>query len=394
MTKQVTFDVAVIGGGIMGVAAARSLAARGTRVILFERGTIGATLGSSKGQSRIIRLAYSDADYIPLCRAAYAAWRDLEEEAAETLLEITGGLDLAMGNVPSWRRTQVAMRERGVAYDMLDQAEIRRRFPQFDLPENALGLFQRDAGVLHADLCRDALVKRARHHGVVIAEQTEVLTIAPNAQGVDLKTTHGSYKASQLVIAAGAATGSLLQRLGLDLPLTLSREQVAFFRPKDAVLHGRGRMPIFILHLGGVLLSSGFPQLREAGMKLMIENKRAVSEDEEGLDHDLLAQLEAQVTRLLPGLEPKALRAETCHYTLTPDEDFIIDRHPRHRHIVIVSACSGHGFKFGALFGEAIADLVTHQRPRIALDRFRIDRPALSQSHAPRHGGNIRRKTS
>jgi len=342
----------------------------------------------------MIRLAYGDAAYIPLCRAAYAAWRQLEEESGETLLTITGGLDLAFGEVPSWRATQAAMVQARVPHEVLDRDEIKQHFPQFSLPDGAQGLLQSEGGVLHADRCLAQLASSARRHGVVLREGEDVLAITPSAQGIELMTSQGTCSVGRLVTAAGAATAVILRRLGLDLPLTMSKEQVAFFRPKDPVLHGPGRLPIFILHLGGVLLSSGFPHLREEGLKLMIENKRPAHDGDDRPDPELVARLEAQVGRILPGLEPKAFGVETCRYTLTPDEDFIIDRHPGHKHIAIVSACSGHGFKFGALFGEAVADLVTNRPPRITLDPFRIDRPALTQSHAASHGINIRRKTS
>lgn len=394
MTSAKTFDVAVIGGGVMGLAAARSLAARQERVVLFERARIGHAQASSHGRSRIIRLAYSDATYIPLCRAAYPAWRQLAEETGETLLHITGGLDLAIGEVRSWRATQAAMVEAKVPHEILDRGEIKRRFPQFDLPEDARGLLQPEAGVLHADFCVDALTRSARRHGAVLLEDENVLAVDPLVRSVELKTSQGLYSVGRLVIAAGAATGTMLRRLSLDLPLTVSKEQVAFFRPKDLRLHGPDRLPIFILHLGGVLLSSGFPLMRDEGLKLMIENKRPARDGDHAPDPELVARLEDQVRRILPGLEPKALSTETCRYTLTPDEDFIIDRHPEHRHITIVSACSGHGFKFGALFGEAVADLAMDRTPHIKLDPFRIDRPALRESRAAKGGINIRRKTS
>ncbi|WP_162918744.1 N-methyl-L-tryptophan oxidase [Taklimakanibacter deserti] len=383
-----SFDVAVIGGGVMGCAAARALAARRERVVLFERARIGHAQGSSHGRSRMIRLAYGHAAYIPLCRAAYAAWRQLEEESGDTLLTITGGLDLAFGEVPSWRATQAAMVQARVPHEMLDRDEIKRQFPQFSLPDGAQGLLQSEGGVLHADRGLAALASSARRHGAVLREGEDVLALTPSAQGIELQTLQGTYNVGRLVIAAGAATAAMLRRLGLDLPLTVSKEQVAFFRPEDPALHGPDRLPIFILHLGGVILSSGFPLLREEGLKLMIENKRPARDGDDGPDPELVTRLEAQVGRILPGLEPRALRVQTCRYTLTPDEDFIIDRHPEHEHIAIVSACSGHGFKFGALFGEAVADLAMHQKPAIDLHPFRIDRPSLSRSH------NNRRRTS
>jgi sarcosine oxidase len=222
MTSARTFDVAVIGGGVMGCAAARALAARKERVILFERARIGHARASSHGRSRMIRLAYSDAGYIPLCHAAYTAWRQLEEESGETLLTITGGLDLAFGEVPSWRATQAAMVEAEVPHEMLDRNEIKRRFPQFDIPSEVRGLSQAEGGVLHADRCLDALATSARHRGAVLQETEHVLTITPLAQGIELKTSHGIYSVGRLVIAAGAAMAAMLRRLGLDLPLTVS----------------------------------------------------------------------------------------------------------------------------------------------------------------------------
>lgn len=394
MSGSEPFDVAVIGGGVMGCAAARAIAARSKRVILFERAEIGHKKGSSHGQTRIIRLAYGDADYIALCQAAYPAWKRLEKEAGEPLLSITGGLDIAMGTMPSWQATANALKAAQVPHEVLDRAGIARRFPQFRLPENAVGLYQPDAGVLHADRCLAALADRARRSGACIKENEAVISVRPLASGFELDTTKGVHRVDRLVIAAGAQSGEMLRGLELELPLTVSKEQVAYFQPRERALFGAGTFPVFILHLGGKLLSSGFPLIREDGMKLMIENKQAAADDDEAADLRLLVELEKQVRRILPGLDPESARVETCHYTLTPDEDFIIDRHPLHPDIIIVSACSGHGFKFAPLFGEAIADLATHRMPAIKLDPFRIDRPALTENLMQSEGITNRRRTS
>lgn len=374
------FDVAVIGGGVMGCAAAHSLAARKKSVILFETSQIGHHKGSSHGQTRIIRLAYGQIDYIALCRAAYPAWRHLEAGAGEPLLHITGGLDVGFGPVPSWRATAAAMSQAHVPHDVLDGDGIRQRFPQFTLPDDAVGLWQPQAGVLHADRCLAALANGARRLGASLRENQEVVAVTPSTTGFALRTTKSAYHAQRLVIACGAASGEMFRRVGLDLPLSVSSEQVAFFQPRNPVQFGPERFPVFIIHLGGALLSSGFPLIRENGMKLMIENKRPLRDGDEALDPELLRRLEDTVRQILPGLDHRALRAETCRYTLTPDEDFIIDRHPADARIVIASACSGHGFKFAPLIGEALADLVAGRAPAINLDPFRIDRPALKEA--------------
>ncbi|WP_137388564.1 N-methyl-L-tryptophan oxidase [Rhodoligotrophos defluvii] len=380
MSSLTRFDVAVIGGGVMGCAAARALALRKQRVVLFEKAHLGHTGGSSHGRSRIIRLAYAHTAYIALSRAAYPAWERLSEEAGEPLMRITGGLDLAFAPVESWHETARAMTAAGVPYEVLDRDEIARRFPQFRLPEGTRALLQPDAGVLHADRCLHALAAAARRAGVNLREHEEVLSIKPLANGVELQTPQAAYGADRLVIAAGAATDKLLQPLGCTLPISASKEQVVFFRPHDPALHGPDRLPVFIFHLGGRRLASGFPLLREDGLKLMIENKRPALDGDNAIDRALLERLKAEVRRILPGLDAQAARAETCRYTLTPDEDFILDRHPAYPHVVIASPCSGHGFKFAPLFGEVLADLAMDGTPSIDLDLFRIDRPALRPS--------------
>jgi sarcosine oxidase len=394
MNPAMNFQVAVIGGGVMGCAAARAMAARNDRVVLFEAAEVGHRMGSSQGQTRIIRLAYSDPFYVPLCRAAYPAWRRLEEEAGEPLLHISGGLDIAMGTVPSWQATAAAMKAAQVPHEVLDRTGVSRRFPQFRLPDDAVGLFQADAGVLHADRCLAALAASALRSGAVFKEQEAVLSLRPNASGFEIKTGKGRYGADRLVIAAGVGTAAMLGGIGLDLPLTVSKEQVAYFRPRERAHFQAGTFPVFILHLGGKLLSSGFPLIREDGMKLMIENKRVAADDGDAPDLRLLVDLERQVRRILPGLDPEAARVETCRYTLTPDEDFIIDRHPRDPRITLISACSGHGFKFAPLFGDVVADLSAHRTPSIDLGPFRIDRPALKQSLMASEDVSNRRRTS
>ncbi len=357
-----TSDVIVIGGGVMGCAAARSLAARGCSVRLFEARAIGTPEGSSHGRSRIIRLAYGDAAYIPLCRAAYAAWAQL----GDNLMQQTGGLDITEGERPGWAATARAMTAAGVAYETLDGDELRHRYPQFRLGEGTRALFQPDAAVLHADLCLAALVDAARRHGAELREGEAVETIRPGPDQVAVTTATGRYTAARLVLAPGAGLPALAAQLGLDLPLVVSREQVGFFAAGDDF--GPDRLPLFILHLAGRRFASGFPLLREGGVKLMIEHKQADDDDSR------LEALRRHARRLLPGLGPLR-QVESCSYTLTPDEDFILDRHPRWPQIVIASACSGHGFKFAALFGDALAALCLGDGP--AFEAFRLDRPAL-----------------
>lgn len=372
------FDVIVVGAGVMGCAAARALAKSGQSVLLLERAEIGHRRGSSHGRARIIRMAYPDAAYVELCKSAYPAWRALENESGEALLQVTGGLDIALSPDSSLHALAVALGESHVPFELLDHAAMAARFPQFVLPPEAVGIFQRDAGVLHADRCVAALAASARAHRVELHENESVRQIKVDGASVSVATGLREYRADRLVLAAGAHMRSIVQTLGIDLPLTVSKEQVAYFQPVETEAFAPERFPIFILHLGNGCLGSGFPLIRDHGVKIMIEAKAEAGLADFTVDALRLQRLNAFVRPLLPQLGPVATQAEACHYTLTPDSDFIIDSHPRHRRIVIVSPCSGHGFKFAPLLGQAIADLALGAPPAIDISPFRLARPALA----------------
>ena len=365
-------DTLVVGGGVMGCAAAYALSKRGVPVRLLEAGCIGQ--GSSQGRSRIIRLAYGSATYIALCRAAYRAWQPLEDEAGEILLYTTGGIDLAAPETLSWQRARAAMAAAHVPFEEWGIAEIKDHFPQFNPSAGTRALYQADAGVLHADRCILALAKAARKGGAEIVENCAVHTIHSRGDGIIVESAAGTITARHLVPAAGAAMPGLAAGLGLSLPLTVSLEQVAYFRPRQTAPYLAGRFPLFITHGADGRLGSGFPLLRDPGMKLMLEHKAASRGDSDVVDTSRLAALRQHAVKLLPDLSDAVLDAATCHYTLTNDEDFILDRHPDDPRIVLVSPCSGHGFKFGALFGTAVADLVAGQAPEIDLAPFALAR--------------------
>ncbi len=362
------FDVIVVGGGVMGCATAASLAQRGARVLLCEAERIGTLNGSSHGKSRIIRLAYGATDYIALCRAAYSAWHALEDEAGEVLLYTTGGVDIAPPGIATWDNARAAMTVAGVPFEVLDAGEMRRRFPQFHLADGAMAIYQADAGVLHADRCVAALAGAARLRGAELREGCRIEGIALSPGGIAVKAGGETIGADRLVLAGGAQLNALLGMIGTSLPLTVSLEEVAYFRPRESAPFVAGRFPLFIRHFHDGRLSSGFPLIRDPGLKLMLEHK---SEAETPGRLDALRTIARD---LVPGLTGEIFGTATCRYTLTPDEDFVLDRWPGDPRVVVASACSGHGFKFGALFGAALADLALGTHPAIDLARFGMAR--------------------
>jgi monomeric sarcosine oxidase len=355
------YDAIVVGAGVMGSATAYQLAKRGRRVLLLEQFAIGHERGSSHGRSRIIRLAYDAPEYVRLARAAYPLWRLFEREAGAALLLQTGGLDLARPGQPSFEATRASLTASGVPFDLLDRAAIAERFPQFQPPEDTIAIYQADAGILDADRCVAALASEARRYGATIREEELARRLAPSGDGVEVRTDRQSYGAERLVVTAGSWARPLLRQLGLDLPLSVSKEQIAYFEPRDPALFEPHRFPIFIHHTDSGWHYYGFPIFGLPGVKVAQHHGGPVI-DPESDDYAVIpARLDAvraYVSQMLPQAAGAPIFTQTCRYTRTPDDHFIIDHHPAHPQILVGSPCSGHGFKFGVLIGKILADLV------------------------------------
>jgi sarcosine oxidase len=376
-------EVIVVGGGLMGLATAYHLARDGRRVRLLEARAIGHTDGSSHGPSRIIRLTYQSEEYIALARAAFALWRGLGDEAGEQLVVECGGLDFGPPNATHLAALGQAMTRAGVAHEAVDADEIRRRFPLLTPPDDVVGFYQADYAMLPADRCLELLAQGARAAGAELREHEPVLAVVPSGSGVEVRTAGATYAAESAVLAAGSWIGPLASALGLPLPLTVLKEQLAYFEPADPAGFAPGRFPLFIHRFAGSrTFGSGFPLLGEpAGVKLLLDRLGPVvapDDRDRTIERDILATLERYAAGIVRGLTGRVLQATSCRYTLTPDEDFIIDTHPEHPQIVIASACSGHGFKFGIEIGRVLAALAVGEEPGGDLTRFRLDRPSLA----------------
>jgi sarcosine oxidase len=381
------YDVIVVGGGVMGSATAYHLAKRGRRVLLLEQFAIGHDRGSSHGHSRIFRLAYDAPDYVRLAQAALPLWRALEHESGAELLLQTGGLDYALPGTPSFDATCAALAALGIEFDQLDRTAISQRFPQFQLPDDAIGLYQRNYGILDASRCVATLVAEARRHGAALRENELAHRLSPVGSGVEVRTNTATYSADRLVVTAGAWARPLLSQLGLDLPLTVTSEQVAFFTPRDAD-DGFGdpsqfapdRFPIFIHHVAEGRSPYGFPIFGLPAVKVAFHQCGPViapESEQRTADAATNLALHDYLSKWIPGVAGTLLFSQTCRYTNTPDEHFIIDRHPAHSQIVIGSPCSGHGFKFGVLIGSILADLAERGATEHPIGMFGLNRPGL-----------------
>jgi sarcosine oxidase len=382
MQKQVT-DVIIVGGGVIGCAAAYHLAKDRRRVLLLEQFEVGHANGSSHGPSRIIRLAYDALDYVRLAQAAYALWRELANEVNERLIVQVGGLDFGAPDALALDGIRATYLAAGIPFETLDRDEIMRRYPQFNLPDGIVGFYQADYSLLAADRCVAALASQARHHGATIRTSEPARQIAISGGGIEVHTDQGSYHADRLILSAGSWMRPLLGQLGLDVPLRVIKEQLAFFAAREPDQFMPGRFPLFIhRYPNTTVLASGFPIFGHRGVKLMVDRigpEVAPEDPDRAVDADRLRRLHGYATGLLPGLSGEIIEAVSCRYTMTPDEDFIIDRHPEYPQIVIASPCSGHGFKFAVAIGQIVSDLALRGATAYDTTRFQLDRPALAQ---------------
>ena len=375
-----TLDVAVIGAGIMGLAAARSLAQSGANVTVYEAAESACGQnGGSHGKARVTRLTYGHEDYCNLAKWAYAAWDDLGETFSEPLYRKVGGLDISLTGISAFDAYCSALNGANVPFAIWDAQSTQSRFPNIKLPESAVALFQEDTAVLHADLCAAALKQEAKKAGAAINYGAKVTDVRPLGASVELATEHGDHRFDRVVICAGAEVQSWAEALGTRLNLQFSREQVSYFQAQDRDAHHADNMPILIFHLGDNVLSSVFPILRDDPVKAMVENNGRVTASVEEMNRIKVAELQEFILPNLPRLQTHPADTDTCHYILTQDNDFVVDRLPNAPNVVVCSACSGHGFKFAPVLGDLMRDLALSDEK--AVPRFAIDfdaRPGLA----------------
>ena len=371
------YDVAVIGLGAMGSAALYQLARRGKRVIGIERATPGHEGGSSHGESRIIRMAYFEhPSYVPLVRRAYEGWRDLERASGRQILTTTGILEAGTPGAAIVEGSLASSLLHGIPHQRLSARQISSRFPAFTLPDAWDGVFQPDAGILRPELAIELMVAMAADLGAVVLANTCVRSLEPKGQGVRLITEDGQViEAAAAIVAAGPWIAELAPQLKPHL--TLTRQVMAWFDPVLPELTRPGRFPVFLLQTETDAIY-GMPDFAGTGVKAAshLPGRELPSADHGQQDSepaDVLPVREA-LERYIPAAAGPVIRTRSCIYTHSPDEDFIVDQLPGHPNIVVVSACSGHGFKFASVLGEALADLATTGSTNLDIARFSLSR--------------------
>jgi sarcosine oxidase len=368
-------DIIIAGLGGMGSQVAAELAGRGQRVLAFDRLSPPHAEGSSHGRSRIIRQAYFEHPlYVPLVLRAYERWVELERLSGRRLLTETGGLMIGTVDSTLVSGALQSAETHGLAHQLLEGAEISRRFPALRVSHGTVALFEPRAGILDPEASVSAALDLARGRGAELRMNEPVVGWEAVRGGVEVRSSGGRYRAQRLVLAAGPWVSALL---GRHLPLEVERQVAFWFDPaRRPELFTAQRLPIWIWEWEAGHQAYGFPDVGD-GVKVARHHDGGRTTIDR-IDRNVSAKEIAEVRELLQRLLPDAagtLRASSvCSYTDAPDGHFVVGPLPGVPEVLVVSPCSGHGFKFAPVIGEIVADLLTGRPARFDITPFAVER--------------------
>mmetsp|Transcript_18999 Transcript_18999/g.48227 ORF Transcript_18999/g.48227 Transcript_18999/m.48227 type:complete len:460 (+) Transcript_18999:2973-4352(+) len=388
------YDVIVLGLGAFGSSAAYHLAKMGASVLGLERFPHpGHSMGSSHGHTRIIRLAYFEGpEYVPLLKRSYALFQQLQGEVGQQLLKKTGMLDIGPG--PVFEGALRSARLHNLEHEVLTGPQVNARFPGYHVPEHWRAVYQPDGGMLLPERIIEAHCSLAQVHGAELRFGQQVVSwralgSGPSG-GVEVRTASGEVvRAAQMIVAAGPWMADLVpETKALCVPI---RQVVGWFEVAKRGTFHADNFPVFIIQGDNPAdCWYGFPQYGpQPGFKIGRYNHLNEVVHPDSLDRSHLTPadeeaLRAAVRQYFPGADGKLLARSTCMFTNTPDNHFIIDRHPRHPQVLLCSACSGHGFKMASGVGQLLAEHVEQEsnpaeHEELKLHRINPDRPGHAE---------------
>ena len=374
-----TYDVIVLGTGGVGSAAAFHLAQRGAKVLGLDRFSGGHDLGSSHGQTRIIRKAYFEQpNYVPLLHRAYELWADLEQRTAEKLYHEVGLIEIGPPDGIVVSGVLASARQHKLCVDELTEHDVAERFSGFAIPESCVAVFEQNAGYLLVERCVLAHLAEAVKHGAELRSGETILDWQANDRGVTVRTDRNTYSAGKLVITAGAWATDLLASLGIKLRVL--RKHLHWYESDDSCYREDNGCPAFFYDVPGGHFY-GFPQIDQRGLKVAdhtggteISDPLADDRSREPAD---VQRVEQFLTEYLPGVSRTAYQHAVCYYTMSPDAQFIIDHHPDHSNVVFAAGLSGHGFKFTNVLGEVLTDLAIDGAAKLPIEFLSCQRVGL-----------------
>lgn len=375
------FDVIVLGVGSMGSAACYHLAKRGSKVLGLDQFEIPHNQGSHHGKSRMIRKAYyENPDYVPLLHRAYELWDELQIKAKEPVINRTGAVYFGRPEDSIVSGSLESAKQHHLPHRSLNTSEIQEDFPSFSLPDSFVGLFEPDGGYVRPE---EGIVEhawQASGAGAKILTNTPALDWNVTPHGVEVRTAEGTLYGDQLIISAGAWINSIFKNLGVKLSVT--RQVQAWFEPEsNPEKFSPENFPCWFIETNPPYGHYGFPILPgQKGLKIA-EHKPGIQIPLDEIGNALepptpaeLDSLKEILAQYIPGSAGPLIKSCTCLYTNTPDQHFILGKHPEHNRVTVAGGFSGHGYKFASVIGEILADLAIEGDTRHSIEFLSLDR--------------------
>jgi monomeric sarcosine oxidase len=379
------YDAGIIGLGTMGSLTALALVKRGRKVIGFDSFGPPHDRGSHSGDTRIFRTAYAEhPNYVPLAVRAGELWDQLSEEFQSPLLSRTGMLTMGEASNSFLAGIRASAHIHRLPIETLSAVQIREHFPALAPSDEFVGILERTAGWIDVNEALQQVLTRARSLGAELEVQTPVSSWEFRKREFQVRTKTDSWRVEKLIVTAGPWAGSILK--DLNLPLTVRRKVLAWFRPALPELFLPEALPVFAFAPN---LFYGFPEIKHQGVKVSehaggrdVADLKKPADDPDETD---LGPLIQAARRFLPGLvgydttkQPTLLKAKTCFYTMTPDEHFIIDQHPSYQNLWFAAGFSGHGFKFAPVVAQALSELALEGKTSLPVEFLRLKRLSLN----------------
>ena len=370
------FDAIVIGIGAMGSSITYQLASHGIKVLGIERFALNHTNGSSHGKTRIIRTAHFEhPTYIPLVQRSFELWSQLKAQSGADIIKMTGALIFGLEESPLVSAAISSSKQHNLPYEILSSNEAANRFPMFRPDNDEVAFHEKTAGILFPEECIQTYARLAEGFGAEIHFNEPVRQWNAQEGQVEVKTENETYTAKKVIFSAGPWLTELIPEL--NLPLQVERQVVFWFGPqRNESIFTPQKMPVFIWQMKDSCSFYGIPNMGD-GVKAARHHYGGFTPPDK-VNRTVTEADQVPVRKFLkhhiPLVDSPPISSTTCLYTNAPDDHFIIDFHPDHRNVLIVSACSGHGFKFSSVIGEIVRQTVQDGKSTFDVSLFRIKR--------------------
>lgn len=371
MTK--IYDTVVVGLGGAGSSALYHASKTGRKVLGVERFDIRHSYGSSHGDTRIIRQSYFEGEYyVPFVKKAYDLWDDLEKKSGNKLFLKSGCLNLSTKKDNLVGLCRAVSDKHSLSYDLLSNSQVNSKYPFFSIPENYECLEESNAGILFPEKCIEAHLNQAKQNNAEIICNTPIDYIKYDGENKlyllsSIDPNISEIKTNSLIISSGSWTNHLLKNFKINLPLTIDLNYVLYFKFKEEFKKNYSSFPVYLIAYDMENVVYGFPDIDNGnGYKVSLYKQHLNFNSLEELNRtykkeETLNFIKSLCTKFISDFSEEKIETVknlSCIYTSTPDSDFIIDYLPDHEKVILISACSGHGFKFTSRTGEHAVNLL------------------------------------